>query len=220
MTQYNRHAIAPLDAIIPSIKASMDNPAAKMTLGAWTFNIHSLRLRTFCRDAYRNKLVCSCCGINAEYFAVESFKHGNSNSVHVNLYGHNDKGEEVLFTHDHSLARGLGGADNLSNTTTMCWVCNNKKGEREGHELNARRFIAGAPTKAAAHQKAILDAMANPLPPKQVEIALKEWAANMSTEDFTKRVDTKLQLFGWKRKELKEKINEGVINFTLHPVRD
>ena len=218
MTQYNRHAIAPLDVIIPAIKEGWDNPGAKMTFQEWTFNIHSLRLRTFCR--FRNALQCSCCKLKAEYFAVESFKHGNVKSVHVNLYGRREDGTEELFTHDHTLARSLGGADNLSNTTVMCFLCNNKKGEHEAHELNARRFIAGVGSKAGAHQKAILDAKANPLPAKQVEIALKEWAANMSTEDFTKRVDNQLQLFGWKRKQLKEKINEGVINFNLHPVRD
>lgn len=220
MTQYNRHAIAPLDAIIPAIKAGWDNKAAKMELGAWKFNIHSLRLRTFCRDAYRDHLECSCCGLKAEYFAIESFKHGSSDSVHVNLYGRKEDGTEVLFTHDHSKARGLGGADNLSNTTTMCWVCNNKKAEGEAREVNVRRFMSGLTEKAKVYQETLLTVKKNPLPAKQVEIALLEWATNMSTEDFTKRIDTFLQLFGWKRKQLKEKINEGVINFNLHPVRD
>jgi len=135
MDQYNRHAIAPLDAIIPEIMAQWDNPKAKMEYGAWTFNIHSLRLRTFCRAAYTNILKCSCCGIEATYFAVESFKRGNQKSCHINLYGLDSDGDEVLFTHDHTLARSLGGADNLSNTTVMCSPCNSRKGQREGDEL-------------------------------------------------------------------------------------
>lgn len=49
---------------------------------------------------------------------------------HLNLWGVKD-GEEVLFTHDHVLARGLGGKDNLDNTQTMCCYCNWEKGDLE-----------------------------------------------------------------------------------------
>lgn len=140
MSTYVRHAIAPLDVIIPEIMAQWDNPRARMTYGAWEFNIHSLRLKTFCRAAYQNQLVCSCCKLEAEYFAVESFARNSDNSsVHVNLYGRKPDGKEVLFTHDHTLARALGGTDNLSNTTVMCFWCNNKKGQAEGVLVKFRR---------------------------------------------------------------------------------
>jgi hypothetical protein len=143
MNQYNRHATAPLDAIIPEIKAQWDDPKAKMEYGGFLFNIHSLRLRTFCRAAYRNNLKCSSCGAWASYFAVESFKHGNQTSYHVNLYGMVD-GKEVLFTHDHTLARALGGADNMSNVTVMCFPCNNKKGQQEGVEAKRLKKLRRA----------------------------------------------------------------------------
>jgi hypothetical protein len=56
----------------------------------------------------------------------------------------------VLFTHDHTLARGLGGADAIENTTTMCSPCNQKKSRLEGALANrrhrqARGFVQSAP---------------------------------------------------------------------------
>jgi hypothetical protein len=59
----------------------------------------------------------------------------------MNLYGMKD-GNEVLFTHDHILARGLGGADDLTNSQTMCSPCNGNKSKAEGKEANRRRRLA------------------------------------------------------------------------------
>ena len=132
MAQYNRHAIAPIDVIIPEIKKYWDSSIAKMEFGGWIFNIYSMRLRTFCRAAYEDVFHCSSCKLPAQYFAVESFRSDKKEipSVHVNLYGMKDD-EEMLFTHDHTLARSLGGADDLSNTTMMCFKCNNLKAQTE-----------------------------------------------------------------------------------------
>lgn len=221
MAQYIRHALAPLDAIIPEIMAQWDKSTPRMEYGAWSFNIYSLRLRTFCRAAYKNRLECSNCKLRAEYFAVESFARNSvSSSVHVNLYGRKEDGEEVLFTHDHTLARALGGVDDLSNTTVMCYTCNNKKGQVEAREVNVKRAMETMSAKAKSFQQMILDAKKNPTPTEQVGRILEQWSENMSSEDFAKRIDTFLQTIGWKRKLLKEKINSGEINFILHPVRD
>jgi hypothetical protein len=67
--------------------------------------------------------------LEAKYFALE--KTLEKDPYHLNLYGVKN-GKEVLFTHDHTLARSLGGRDNISNTTTMCTHCNfeKSKGER------------------------------------------------------------------------------------------
>lgn len=220
MTQYNRHAVAPLDVIISAINAGWDDSKASMTFENWKFNIHSLRLKTFCRDANENRLYCSCCGLKAEFFAVESFLRGSPNSVHVNLYGRREDGTEVLFTHDHTKARSLGGKDSLENVTTMCFTCNNKKAEGETREVNSRRASKDYTPGQIAFQEKLLEAKKNPAAADVVETSLNSWAANLTTKQFTQRLDTHLQLFGWKRRQLKEKINEGVINFTLHPVRD
>lgn len=98
----------------------------------------SLRMQTFLNKG----TVCSACGRKAKYFAVERHKsrqEGHSNSYHLNLYGFDKDGNELLFTHDHTIARSLGGKDHLSNTTTMCSHCNNVKSicENKISQLNA-----------------------------------------------------------------------------------
>lgn len=94
-------------------------------------HLTSLRLLTF----YQKGTVCSCCGLESSYFAFErnAPKKGKEaqGTYHLNLWGINEDGEEVLFTHDHTLARSLGGADNGTNTTTMCTKCNNDKSKGE-----------------------------------------------------------------------------------------
>lgn len=94
-------------------------------------HLTSLRLLTF----FQKGTTCSCCGLKASYFAFErnAGKKGKQaeGSYHLNLWGVNEEGEEILFTHDHTLARVLGGADDGTNTTTMCTKCNCEKSKLE-----------------------------------------------------------------------------------------
>lgn len=94
-------------------------------------HLTSLRLLTF----YEKGTECSCCGLKAEYFAFErnAGRKGkpSQGSYHLNLWGRDKEGEEVLFTHDHTLARSLGGIDDSTNTTTMCVRCNGDKAKIE-----------------------------------------------------------------------------------------
>lgn len=89
--------------------------------------LSSLRMRTFLTKG----TVCSSCGLSAKFFAVERHIRANHQKYHLNLYGINDEGNEILFTHDHTLARSLGGKDHINNTTTMCTVCNGIKAIKE-----------------------------------------------------------------------------------------
>jgi hypothetical protein len=73
---------------------------------------------------------CPCCSNKGSFFAVER-NTGNTGSYHLNLYGIDENNNEVMFTHDHIIARGLGGEDNISNSRTMCGPCNWKKGRLE-----------------------------------------------------------------------------------------
>lgn len=93
----------------------------------------SVRLMTFAKHG----ICCAGCGLVGRYFAVE--KHPASVSYHANLYAVNAHGKEVLMTHDHILARALGGADNLSNTQTMCSPCNAEKSILEGELFRERQ---------------------------------------------------------------------------------
>lgn len=99
----------------------------------------SLRLLTFLHKG----VVCSKCGLVADNFAVERDPGAASRGggYHLNLYS--GKGEKrVLFTHDHSVARSLGGKDKLFNCTTMCSPCNFLKSLDEQKELQERRMKA------------------------------------------------------------------------------
>lgn len=79
------------------------------------------RLKTF----YTHGTKCSACGLEAQFYAVERpVRAVDGCPYHLNLWGIDTNGDEVLFTHDHTLARSVGGKDNLSNTTTMCSPCN------------------------------------------------------------------------------------------------
>lgn len=90
--------------------------------------LESLRLICFAKKG----TCCSDCGLEAKFFALEKMKNDKENvRYHLNMYGYDRHQREVLFTHDHTLARSLGGKDHLDNVTTMCGPCNWKKGVQE-----------------------------------------------------------------------------------------
>lgn len=98
----------------------------------------SKRIRTFIEKG----MTCSCCGKSASFFAIErhtSRDDKHSGRYHLNLYGVDEQGNEVLFTHDHTLARALGGDNILSNMTTMCSPCNFKKSISERVIIEEKR---------------------------------------------------------------------------------
>lgn len=91
----------------------------------------SQRLPTFVRCG----TTCVTCGLQASYFAVEMSKYQKAKRWHLNLYGVNAEGKEILFTHDHVLARSVGGADDQTNTQTMCDPCNAHKATYEPRKI-------------------------------------------------------------------------------------
>lgn len=97
---------------------------------------NSLRLKTFATKG----IICSCCGMKARHFAIE--RTPGQESYHLNLWGKKRNGTEVLFTHDHTIARCLGGPDHISNTTTMCSLCNHKKSQEEKLLIEEKRKAA------------------------------------------------------------------------------
>lgn len=89
--------------------------------------VTSLRMQTFAVHGTQ----CAGCGLQGTHFAFEKSPGGENDSYHLNLYGIDVNGEEVLFTHDHKLARTFGGVDSLENTQTACVHCNAKKSKLE-----------------------------------------------------------------------------------------
>ena len=132
-----------MSSVVSKILANWDVPKdeqVRVPIENYPVGVFSLRLKTFARAYKKNegKICCVACGLPAKFFAVENFARGHQPYAHVNLYGLKD-GEEVLFTHDHTLARALGGADNLSNTTVMCSPCNSMKSVVEQKRVMAKR---------------------------------------------------------------------------------
>lgn len=98
--------------------------------------INSLKLRTFAHFDEQNKHQCANphCGLKPSYFALDippSNKKTHYSVAYLSLYGLDQEGNEIEFTHDHTLARCFGGANTLANTTMMCFPCNNQKSRLE-----------------------------------------------------------------------------------------
>ena len=136
---YVRHSTVPISNVVSTIRAIVVGTRRKQK---WDFNgqtvgISSLRLQTFAEHG----TTCKCCGLEATHFAIERNLTDEKNNApyHLNLYGVNQKGEEVLFTHDHKLARALGGRDAIDNTQTMCCFCNWTKGDEERILVDEKR---------------------------------------------------------------------------------
>lgn len=128
--QYIRHSTASIDDVLPKIldviaKIDARKKIDKILVNGVEVNAKSLRLRTFALKG----LVCACCGRKATHFALE--RTFGADSYHLNLWATDPDGDEYLMTHDHILARSLGGLDRIENTQTMCSPCNAEKGKLE-----------------------------------------------------------------------------------------
>jgi 5-methylcytosine-specific restriction endonuclease McrA len=145
MQKYIRSSVVSINEVLPLIEAT-SKPKKVLVDGEYVkvggkkkalingeyVNVSSIRLNTFAK----NGTICSCCGLEASYFAIE--RDHSQPSYHLNLYGVRD-GNEVLFTHDHTLARSLGGKDSTVNTTTMCTECNHEKSIAERNAVERIR---------------------------------------------------------------------------------
>lgn len=158
MNKYIRHDAVNANEVISAIRS--DTTVKQQVMGCSTnipymVGVSSNRLKTFARDWKCDGVVCVGCGVVANSFYVESFmKKSQHPSHHLNLYGTKD-GQEILFTHDHILARSLGGVDNLTNTQVMCFLCNNKKGQNEQKIVRNKNMISTSMTDAQVHLRKI-----------------------------------------------------------------
>ena len=124
--QYERAGTLSIEEVFKEIKNHLDFSGRKrIKIKDFFVNVQSLRLRTF----FHTGVDCPCCDTKATFFAVE--RNPGNKHFHLNLYGIDKNKEDVIFTHDHTLARALGGNDDLSNTQTMCGPCNWEKGKHE-----------------------------------------------------------------------------------------
>lgn len=120
---YERLTTLPVDQVIAKI--GLPPFRHTMTVKKHELGLYSLRMRTFKQSG----TTCVGCGANASFFAVERHINGDTAKYHLNLYGIVD-GRERMFTCDHVQARSKGGANDLSNTQTMCITCNSRKADK------------------------------------------------------------------------------------------
>ena len=116
-----------VDRIIAIIRANADLRKPKVDIAGYRINVGSIRLRTFTKS-----ITCSSCQIEGTFFVLERqrIREGSGLPYHLNLYGVDATGAEVLMTHDHVIPRSRGGRDHLDNTQTMCRPCNERKGSK------------------------------------------------------------------------------------------
>lgn len=135
------------EEVLPLI-TSTKKPDKRPELHGVPCHTNGLRLFTF-KD---KGLTCVGCGLTATFFAIErppQKEPDPSVPYHINLYAEAN-GEDVLFTHDHILARSLGGKDVLANTQTMCSPCNFAKSKVEINILASRKGQANREAAKAA----------------------------------------------------------------------
>jgi hypothetical protein len=118
---FHRLAILPVEDVLPLILKA-ETPGQRAMLLGNSVSIASTRLRCFALKG----TACSCCGLQAKYFALE--KAPNQVPFHLNLYSIDKDGAEVLMTRDHVHPQALGGHNGIKNSQTMCFPCNQRKG--------------------------------------------------------------------------------------------
>lgn len=115
---YIRKSIHPIEQIIPLIKIGK-----KFDLDGDIIT-KSQRYELFLLKG------CDCvsCGMKGTFFAKE--KTPNVNKYHLNLYGINDNGMEVMMTKDHIHPKSFGGKDKIDNYQPLCYNCNQEKSNK------------------------------------------------------------------------------------------
>jgi hypothetical protein len=137
MQKYFIHSESSIEEVFAHIKNFIETDNGRANINGTSVGVSSLRLQTF----YHTGTVCHACGLKATHFELNRDKGAEARNApyHLNLWGINEAGDKVLFTHDHKLARSLGGKDDLTNTETMCGPCNWAKGTPERAEADRRR---------------------------------------------------------------------------------
>ena len=121
-----------LEEILPHVHApapyewkrgvKVDRTGWYLTLDGDEVKVISPRLQVFKRS-----LVCVRCGVVGSFFVKEKSSKLDGR-FHLNLYGVDGDGEEVLMTKDHIHPQAKGGVDDIENLQTMCAPCNVAKG--------------------------------------------------------------------------------------------
>jgi len=113
---YKRFATIPVEEVLPLLEKNK----------LYTFGEHRVRIGTPRLLTYKKGIVCKNCGVGGKYFAIESPL--GKYVPHLNLYGIDSQGNEVMLTSDHIIPKSRGGKKGVSNRQCLCIKCNSNKG--------------------------------------------------------------------------------------------
>jgi len=126
---YDRHSILPISYLSKLI--GLTKPMTLCTINGVLVKISSSR-----HEVFNQRQSCVTCGVHGMYLAIERSwrsakmpKHVEQ-TYHINMYGINNQGNEVLMTKDHIIPKSKGGRNHIDNYVTMCTKCNTKKGNK------------------------------------------------------------------------------------------
>lgn len=124
---YERNGILDMNMVLEKIRDNMHIKKDPYRIdffgdaGIISLDVASSRLRTFAAQ----EPVCCNCGIKAKYFAIERpvTRNDGSNQYHLNLYGIDSAGNEVMFCRVLKKSRKDGGDESSENSNIMCEKC-------------------------------------------------------------------------------------------------
>ena len=125
---YTPEEIHPLVVFGPKLSGGKARRAgAARELDGDFINFTSQRLQLFATKG----CTCVVCGVEGTHYVKE--RHRNAKEpppYHLNLYGTDAEGNEVLMTKDHIVPKAAHGPDCMNNYQVMCTACNHLKGKR------------------------------------------------------------------------------------------
>lgn len=138
MSRHLRYIKLSLSEVPPIVDHVMTFP------NGMTCNAKSPRMRLLW--VHKN-LTCTFCGISAAFAAVECHEATKDNA-HLNFYGLDHNGKEVLLTWDHIQPKSLGGSNAMGNSQCLCTICNGLKGnDKTEKEVRNERRLRGLPIR-------------------------------------------------------------------------
>lgn len=133
--KYVRLCTVDLAQTLTLLRNAIEKRHRRSIVAGQEVNTKSLRLQTF---AYKG-VMCAHCGVKATYFALErDISMPADSRYHLNLWGIDRNGDEVLFTHDHIVPLARKGPNTLENAQPMCGPCNWAKSSKLESELEHR----------------------------------------------------------------------------------
>lgn len=125
---YERHTKFSIEDVFAAIRENRDIVIEGRPMQ------YSVRLLTY--FVHGTDCICNGCTVKGAFFAAErqiNQRTGKPNTVghHLNFYGYDAEGNEIMMTSDHKIPKSRGGSKNgINNRQPMCTVCNNVKGDQ------------------------------------------------------------------------------------------